>query len=448
MSSDGAISRALAGFAATFPSADLPPHVAAMARRSLLNMFATAIVGCEDPAIVACRTVLTRFSGAPDATVIGSGQRFDAPTAAFLNAASANVFDFDDTHIPTIIHPTAPVAPALLALAETRKVSGRDFLAALGIGIEVECRLGNALHPHHYRRGWHITATCGIFGAALAAGRLLDLSQQQLVWALAIAAGQSAGMVELLGTHAKSVAVGNAARNGLLAALMAEAGVSGPPAPLEGERGFLRLYGEGPVSPGVIKALGERWELPNNTFKPYPCGVVLNAVIDACLALRGRFDMDLAEIISVRVEGDRLLADRTDRPEVATGRLSQVSAQHAAAVTLIRGAPGLEDFSDAAVRDQAVAELRRRVSVAVVPDLPTGAARVVVTARDGRTWSEEVQAARGSLEAPMVEADIEAKFHALAKSRIPSERRQRLIEAVWEIDTVEDAGILAALSCR
>src|SRR6185503_10031055 len=134
--------------------------------------------GCRDAAVEAAAGVFKRFAAGTGATVIGRCERSDALNAAFFNAMSGNVFDFDDTHIPTIIHPTAPVAPAVFALAQTRGVSGRDLLAALAIGIEIECRLGNAVSPWHYARGWHITATCGVFGSAVASGRLLGLDRQ------------------------------------------------------------------------------------------------------------------------------------------------------------------------------------------------------------------------------------------------------------------------------
>ena len=177
-------------------------------------------------------------------------------TAAFLNAASGNVFDFDDTHIPTVIHPTAPVAPALFALAAQRRVSGAELLHAFVLGVEIECRLGNAISPGHYRRGWHITATCGVFGAAAAAGELVGLDTTHMIWALGNASAQSSGLVETLGTMAKSIGVGNAARNGLLAALFAERGFAGPDHPLEGPRGFIPVMGGDCDLAGLTAGLG------------------------------------------------------------------------------------------------------------------------------------------------------------------------------------------------
>jgi 2-methylcitrate dehydratase PrpD len=206
------VSNRLARFVADARPGDIPSHVRHEAKRALLNFFAAALGGCRDRAIELSLGVLSGFSSPGTAPIIGRQERVDALTAAFINAASGNVRDFDDTHVPTVIHPTAPVAPALLALAEDRRISGADLLTAFILGVEIECRLGNAVSPGHYRRGWHITATCGVFGAAAAAGRLLGLDAGRMVWALGNASAQSSGLVETLGSMAKSIGVGNAAQ--------------------------------------------------------------------------------------------------------------------------------------------------------------------------------------------------------------------------------------------
>src|ERR1700734_4096729 len=162
---------------------DLPPNVAHQAKRSMMNFFAVALTGCRTEPVEIALQLLAMFSGGKQATVVGRRERIDALSAAFLNAAGANVLDFCDTHVPTAIHPTAPVAPALLALAELTRVRGRDLLLALVLGQEIECRIGLAMSPSHYSKGWHITATCGVFGAAAGSGKLLALSPQQIVWA-------------------------------------------------------------------------------------------------------------------------------------------------------------------------------------------------------------------------------------------------------------------------
>ncbi|MEQ9327508.1 MAG: MmgE/PrpD family protein, partial [Rhodospirillales bacterium] len=346
------VSRQLADHVARTRSADLPDEVLHAARRSLLNGFATALAGARDPAIDIAWNVQRRFAGPGGCALIGRAECADMLSAACINAAAMNVHDFDDTHLRTVIHPTAPVAPALLALAATREIGGRDFLAALALGIETACRIGNAVSPGHYARGWHITATCGVFGAA---GRILVLDPDRMLNALGAASAQASGLVETLGFMAKSIGVGAACRGGLMAAMLAEEGLDGPPMPLEGPRGFLTVTGDGPDLAEVSGELGSRWEVLRNIHKPYPCGIVLNAVIDACLELRARPGFRADAVRGVTLHGNPLLAQRADRPGIATGRESQVSAQHAVAAALIRGRAGLEDFSDAAVDDPAIA---------------------------------------------------------------------------------------------
>ena len=169
----------LARFVAATRWEDVPPKVRHQAKRSFMNLFAVALAGCRTEPVEIALSSLSEFSGGKQATVIGRAERIDALSAAFLNAAAANVHDFCDTHLRTVIHPTAPVAPALLALAELRKVSGPELLLAFILGNEVQARIGLAISPHHYDRGWHITSTCGVFGAAAGAGKLLGLDEQQ-----------------------------------------------------------------------------------------------------------------------------------------------------------------------------------------------------------------------------------------------------------------------------
>ncbi len=317
----------LAQFVAGTQWEQLPEAVRHESKRALVNFFATALAGCGDPALRAAEAVFARFRAGSACTVIGRAEGTDVLHAASLNAMSGNVFDYDDTHLPTIIHPTAPVAPALLALAQTRRLSGQQLLLAFVLGVEIECRLGNAISPGHYQRGWHITSTCGVFGAAAASARVLGLDDTRTLWALGNASAQSGGLVENLGSMAKSIGVGNAASNGLLSAFLAEQGFQGPQQPVEGPRGFLNVTGDKPDIESLTQGLGERWELMNNTYKPYPCGVVLNPVIEACLALRPKAP-PLSGIRLVELTGHPLLRERTDRPAPASGRGG--AGQHAA----------------------------------------------------------------------------------------------------------------------
>ena len=206
--------------------------------------------------------------------------------AALMNGISSHVFDFDDTHLKTVIHPAGPVASAILALAETQPVSGRDFLHALVLGAEVECRIGNAVYPAHYDAGWHITGTTGVFGAAAASGRLLGLSEQQMLWALGLAATQPVGLREMFGTMTKSFHPGRAAQNGLTAALLATEDFTSSDTGIEGRSGWAHVLSTSCDYAEITRDLGEHYEILLNTYKPFACGVVIHPAIDACIQLR------------------------------------------------------------------------------------------------------------------------------------------------------------------
>ncbi|WP_256750173.1 MmgE/PrpD family protein [Mesorhizobium sp. Mes31] len=441
------LSRRLAAFVHRSRWEDVPEPVRAHAMRAVFNGFGTALGGSSDQAVLRLTKSLAPFSAGENATVIGHTQRRDALTAAFLNAAAMNVFDFDDTHAGTIIHPTAPVAPVVLALAETRPVSGAELLHAFTLGVEVACRIGNAVSPNHYDRGWHITSTCGIFGAAVAAAKLLKLGENEILWALGNASAQASGLVETLGFMAKSTGVGNAARGGLVSALMAQCGVEGPPQPLEGPRGFLKVCSGQPKPELIEGGLGSEWEILRNMFKPYPCGVVLNPVIDACLAARATPNFSANQIVEVVVRGAPLLKARADRPEVTTGREAQVSAQHAVAVSLLRGHAGAEDFSDAAVNDPEVSILRAKVRpVEIDASTPVEAAHVSIRYADGSSVVVSEKVATGSLARPMSDSALREKFAALARYGCPTLAVAPLADALWTLVDQKNAGDLMKLA--
>jgi 2-methylcitrate dehydratase PrpD len=421
---------------------DLPPPVRHQAKRSVMNFFAVALTGCRSAPVEIALQTLAAFSGGRQATIIGRHERIDSLNAAFLNAAGANVLDFCDTHVPTAIHPTAPVAPALLALGELQAVSGRDFLLALVLGHEIECRIGLAMSPGHYSKGWHITSTCGVFGAAAASGKLLGLDAAQMVWALGAAAAQSSGLCECLGTAAKSVSVGNAARNGLSSALLAAKNFDGPAEPLTGVQGYYSAMSEPPQLSVLTDGLGETWEIMATAHKPYPCGFVIHPVLDCVLDWRREYPP--AVVDKVVVTGNPLLAARTDRPNISTGRESQVSTQHAVAAALITGQAGVAQFTDACVNDPAVLALRGRVEVVRDESYATTAAVVVITTADGKIHKLSQPAARGSAANPMSDKELEEKLRLAAADAIPRNDISPLIDGIWALDKSRDISKLAA----
>jgi 2-methylcitrate dehydratase PrpD len=438
------VTQSLARFVVTTRWDDIPLPVRHQAKRSLINFFAVALAGCRSgPVEIALRS-LAEFSGGKQATVVGRSERIDALSAAFLNAAGANVHDFCDTHLRTVIHPTAPVAPAVLALAELRRLGGPDLLLAFILGNEVQARIGLAISPSHYNRGWHITSTCGVFGAAAGSGKLLALDERQMVWALGAAATQSSGLCECLGTPAKSLSVGNAARNGLWSALLAEQGFDGPPEPLAGVQGFYHALGEVPDLSVVTDGLGESWEIMATSYKPYPCGFVIHPVLDCVLDWRR--DHPKAEIRRVVVRGNPLLSLRTDRPDISTGRESQVSVQHAVAAALATGKAGLDQFTDACARDPKVLALRSKVEVRSDSAFSTIAAGVEITTADGTVHTLSQPAARGSDVNPMSDGELDAKLRNSAAGWDPRYDATPLIDAIWALDRSTDASRLASLA--
>lgn len=438
------VSEALADFVARSSWSDVGDDLRRQAKRSLLNFVGCALGAAETAPVETAVRTLSQFAGPPQAGIIGRPERFDILNACFVNAIGGNLFDYDDTHLNTVIHPTAPVAPVVLALAEQRGASGAEMLHALILGIEVECRIGNGVSPGHYNRGWHITATCGVFGAAAAASRLLGLSAAEGANALGVAASLSSGLIENLATAAKNAGVGNASRNGLLATLMAQGGYEAAPFAIEGPLGWACVSGSEPNVPKMLEGLGRDWEVLSNTFKPYPSGIVFHAVIDACLELRAAHKLDPNVIESVTVVGDSLLLARGDRA-VNNERDARVSIQHCAAVALLFGAAGLREFSADVVISPRVVEFRARVHPRLGPDLPKGAARVEVVLKDGRRVETTVLHARGSAELPLSDEEIAAKVRDLARAGKAHRRVEEIIEKIWHLENETDANGLMAL---
>ncbi|BDW10672.1 hypothetical protein PSHI8_07540 [Polynucleobacter sp. SHI8] len=423
---------------------DLPSHVVHEARRSLMNYFAVCIASNQDPTIVKAYQIFSQFSGQAQANVMGFKDKLDILQASAINAMAANVFDFDDTHIPTIIHPTAPVAAPLLALAQQKMTSGREFLLAFILGMEVECRIGNAVSPFHYSKGWHITSTCGVFGAAIGSAKLMGLDQQQILWALGNAATQACGLVENLGTMSKSLSVGNAAKNGLLSAICAAENFDGPKDPLEGARGFLQVFGDHVQIHHLNEKLGTHWEVLNNTYKPFPCGVVLNPVIEACLEIYHEEQSNrefLSSIQAIRIIGNPLLKQRTDRPSIENGRQSQVSGQHAVSVALHFGQAGLKEFSDEIVKNEKIQAFYSKVSFIDDSTIAVDGVKIQLLCKD-RIIEKQIDHAKGSVIRPLSDEDLENKLRNQIDYHQLKLDPEKIINLTWSIDQMKDVETL------
>jgi 2-methylcitrate dehydratase PrpD len=432
------VTRALARYVVQSKAQDIPANVKREAVRSFLNWLGCAVGGSIHPTLDIALAAIRPFAGPAQAGVLGRRDRLDILNAALLNGISGHVFDFDDTHLKTIIHPAGPVAAAILAFAEHRPVSGADFLHAFILGIEVECRIGNAVYPAHYDIGWHITGTAGVFGAAAAVGKLIGLDEQKMIWALGIAGTQSSGFREMFGTMCKSFHPGRAAQNGLTAALLAEQGFTSSDRVLEAPRGFAHVMSTERNFAEITEGLGKEFESALNTYKPFACGIVIHPTIDGCVQLRNEHKLKAEDIESIAVRVHPLVLELTGKKMPKTGLEGKFSVYHSAAAAIIHGAAGEEEYSDAVVRNPHVIALRDRTTARAEQGIREDEAYVTITLKGGRVLEKHVPHAIGSLERPMSDAELEAKFRHLTEGVIGKGATDELIALAWKIESLAD----------
>ena len=436
------VTRTLARYLVESRWADIPERVRHEACRAVLNWLGCAIGSCRHETVECALTAVQPFCGPPQAAVLGRGERMDILHAALINGISSHVLDFDDTHARAI-HPSAPVLPALFAFAEWRTVSGADLAHAFVLGVEAEERIGLSVFPEHYRAGWHITGTAGVFGSAAAAGKLLGLDERQMAWALGIAATQAAGLQEMFGTMCKSLHPGRAAQNGLTAALLAAKNFTSSERAIEAPRGFARVMST-KFDPEVITAgLGERFELLSNMYKPYACGLVVHAAIDGCIDIVREHRLAPEAIEAVELTVSPLVLELTGNTTPQTGLEGKFSVYHAVSAAIIHGAAGEAQFTEVCVRDPRVVAVRNRVSAKVDAAIGRTEARVTIRTRDGRAFNRHVEHALGTLARPMSDADLEAKFRGLAGEVLPAAQVEEIIKLCWQLPALRDAGTLA-----
>ena len=440
------VTRTLARFVVQHRYAAVPEHIRHEAARSFLNWVGCAVGGSRHETVERALAALGPFSGPREATVLGRGDRLDIMLAALMNGITSHTFDFDDTHLRTVIHPSGPVASGLLALAEKQPITGEDFLHAFILGVEVECRIGNAVYPSHYDVGWHITGTAGVFGAAAAAGRVFRLDEQQMTWALGIAATQSSGLREMFGTMCKPFHPGNAARNGLLAALLAQKRFTSSNQGIEAPRGFANVLATGRNYDEITSKLGETWEIAINSYKPFACGIVIHPAIDGCIQLRNEHHLKVEDIESVSLTVHPLVLELTGKKTPQAGLEGKFSVYHSSAVAIIYGAAGEAQYSDQCVRDPRVIGLRDRVTATVDRTVHEDQARIAIQVKSGKTLEKFVEHAIGSKDRPISDTDLEAKFRGLTDGILSNTETGNLIGLCWDIGKLEDAGGVARAS--
>ena len=432
------VTHTLARFVATHPSRGWSDAVDHEAHRTFLNWLGCAVGAAHHDAAEAALAAVQQLEPAPQATLAGRKERVDIASAALINGISSHTFDFDDTHLKTIIHPAGPVASALLALAEKTGASGRQVIDALVLGIDVACRVGNCIYPDHYDRGWHITGSTGMLGAAAACARLMKLDAQRTQMALGIAASQPVGLREQFGTMTKPFHPGGAARAGLTSALLARHGFTASPRALEAPRGFAQVVSTKCDWNEATDELGQRFEISFNTYKPFACGIVIHPSIDACVQLREQ-GVRPEDVERIELKVHSLVLELTGKKEPADGLQGKFSVYHGCAAGLIFGRAGEPEYEDAIVTRPDVVALRRKVVATVDDAIDEAAADVTAVLRDGRRLHVFVEHAIGSLQRPMSDLALADKFHSQADAVLGAARVQALIQACWNTATLAQA---------
>jgi 2-methylcitrate dehydratase PrpD len=432
------ITRLLARYACESRYEALPPAVRHEGLRAFVNYIGCAAGGSREDNVATMLRFLAEFNGGARATVIGRRERLDALNATFINAMSSAALAFNDTHYATVAHPTSPVAAALLALAEHQPQSfnGRELLHALILGVEIQCRVGMILvtPPAQSAVGLSMQGIVGGIGATVAAGKVLGLDEAHMATAIGLAVNQSAGLRQAQSTHASHFSPGHAARCGLQAALLAARGFECSDNMIEGFKGFAVSFAREPNFDAAIHKLGEIFEISTLAYKPYPAGVVIHAIIDACLEIAQQPAFDAARIARVELDLNPLAAKLTDLMDPKDRGQALVSLQHWTAATLIGKAAGVAQVSDAALRDPAIRALRHKVSYHNVESVGREAAHVRVLLDDGVKLEAQVAHCRGSIERPLTDDDITVKTRAQLQTVYASADSERILAQSWQIE--------------
>jgi 2-methylcitrate dehydratase PrpD len=424
--------------------AEPPADARRAAARAVLDTVGVTLAGASEPVARVLHVITDEGSG--PCRVLGAPIFASAGNAALANGTAAHALDFDDMCFVSLAHPSAPLVAAAWAVAELTGAGGRALLDAYVVGFEIEGRLGRAMNPRHYRRGWHCTSTIGTIGAAAAASRLLGLDEGRAGHALAIAASEASGLKENFGTMAKPLHAGLAARNGVLGAQLARAGLTASAAAIEGPQGLLAaMDSERPNLAPFADDLGRRWEILDTgiTVKLYPSCAGTHPSLDALLDLRrdARFTAPDVERVEIGVDAITPTILLYDRP--STGLEGKFSMPFCAAAAIVHGRVGIDTFDDARMTDPEIAGLQSRVTMQVDATLDASApaltqARVTVRLKDGRVLTASANGARGYPERPASDDELATKFLACARRALAEPAARNALDALRHIETVTD----------
>ena len=430
------VTEKLARFAVETSYRSFPKPVVHQAKRCFLDLLGVALGGSQQPLGKILVKVAKDFGGKPQATILGHGLKTSVMNAALINGAMAHALDYDDTHIGSMGHPSAPVVPAVLAVAEWKGLSGKSALEAFLLGFEVETRIGMGMGPKHYDRGWHNTSTYGRFGAAVAAGKLLGLSLGEMKQAMGLAGTQAAGLRLVFGTMTKPFHPGKSAFDGVLSAILAQRGFTCAPNILEGKKGFVETLGDHSKLEPMVKNLGKTYQVLKDTFKPYAACLLTHPTIDAIIDMRNKYDLRPEDVENIQCDVAKFCLDSAGQVEPKTGLAGKFSTYYCAALALSEGVAGEDMFTDRKVLDPKMVALRKKVKARIVPRYKDTEAKVTITTKGGKKYSAFVDRPKGDPRNPPTDRELEDKFRSLAAFVLPQRKIDSLVKTIWRLEKV------------
>jgi 2-methylcitrate dehydratase PrpD len=436
------ITSTLTGFVCNTDYDDLPADVVTMAKRAIFDTLGVTLAGSQSDAAGIIRGYVTEMGARPDATLIGTGERTAAPLAALANGTYAHALDFDDVNADMRGHPSVPLLPAALAIAEQHDRSGRDLILAFALGFEVQCRIGAGLGISHYERGWHATSTLGTLGATVAAGKILGLNVDELAVALGIGVSYASGNRQNFGTMTKPLHAGHAAESGVTAAMLAKRGFTADSAILDAPLGFGGTFApDRDWSPeAVVTGLGGPWELvdPGIGVKKYPCCYATHRPLDATISLVKEHHLKPEQIEDIEVRCPQGMVMPLIYSQPQTGLEGKFSMEYCLAAAVLDQKLRLATFSDEAVQRPAAQALFSRVRVvqedAVLDGPISGYADVTVRLTDGRAVTHRVDKPRGEPPDILSWDELAEKFDDCASQALPKGAVRRLIDLIANLE--------------
>lgn len=442
---------------------DIPAEVVTTGKKHILDGLGLALAGSVARSGAIVRRYLEPFQGGRGVSVSVIGTYLHVPPrfAAFANGVAIHADDYDDTQLAVatdrvyglLTHPTAPALPAALAVAESDDRSGRDLMMAYHVGVEVECKIAEAINPRHYQHGFHATATCGTFAAAAAAAKLLGLSMEATRRALSIAGSQSAGLRENFGTMTKPFHAGRAAESGVVAAEFANLGWTAAPTILEADRGFFRAAGGGYDPDAICGRLGRPWTFasPGVSIKPHPSGSLTHPGMTKMLELILVHDIRPEQVERVKVGTNQNMPNALIHRRPKTELEAKFSMEFCMAILLLERRGGLREFTDAVVNRADVQAMIGRVDFGVHPEAERAGYHKMTTIieivlKDGKTIVDRADFGKGSPAIPMSFDEVADKFRDCADyARWPREKTDNVVQMVGRLDELNNVRALTAL---